>query len=234
MSEASADLQTPRRAGALADLPVAATTALFTLTLACISGGYVVNPEDGSSVSGYDFAGVVRVGVDNSTGAAGDEDVELYTEGDFLLAVDTIVAADVGKEAYLVDNATVCLATNANSTGIPIGTIVGFEDGKAWVAINDHSGVTARAALRPFTVSVAGPNAAAIDLSAAAVDYGGAGFRVESVVSMLAIVTSSNAWATPPNRVATTDWTLAAGVISTVNDETANTLLISFIGYLVR
>lgn len=237
MSEATSDLLTQMRPSGLAALSMAAAVTLWSMTLLCAnSAGYAVNPEDGSSVDGYRFVGVVKNGIDNSAGAAGDQVVEYYSNGDFLFAKDTITAADIGEEVYLVDNATVCLAGNANSTGIAVGTMVGFdsESGKVWVRINDHSGLAVEQAKQAFSVSVAGVNADALDLSTVAELYGGTGFYVDSVVSVLAIVTATNAAATPLHKVVTTHWTLAAGVLSCVGDETANTLLITFVGRLLR
>ena len=237
MSQATTDLLTSMRPQAVAAYPVAATMALFTLTLVCLnSAGFAVDPEDGSSVDGFRFAGVVKKGVDNSDGAAGDQDAEVFITGDFLFAKDTITAADIGAEAYLVDNATVCLAGNANSTGIPVGTITGYDEdsGNVWVAVNDHRGLAMEGAKRTFSVSVAGVNATALDLSDEAEDYGGANFYVDDVVSVFAVVTATNAWDTPPHQVETTHWTLSGGVLSCVGDETANTLIITFVGRLLR
>ena len=47
----------------------------------------------------------------NSAGANGGIDGEYYTEGQFLLTSSGLTAADIGKKAYLVDNATVGLSS---------------------------------------------------------------------------------------------------------------------------
>lgn len=55
------------------------------------------------------FVGIVREQCDNSGGSAGDKNVECWTDGTFEMTMSSasLVAADVGKTVYGVDNATI-------------------------------------------------------------------------------------------------------------------------------
>lgn len=95
------------RDGNIVAVPVAASKRLYEGTLCYLdaSGNAtdVINTDVGR------FIGIVRGEVDNSTGSAGDKTVECWTDGTFELTLSsaTLVAADVGKTVYGVDNATI-------------------------------------------------------------------------------------------------------------------------------
>ncbi len=115
--------QNPRR---LVTGKVAASTTLYQNTLAFFertsgSGeGYVLGDDDGGA---NNFAGIVVDKVDNSSGSAGDKDVELYTEGDVVLQGSGFTRAIVGDKAYADDNFTTT-ATSGSMTYI--GTFVEY------------------------------------------------------------------------------------------------------------
>ena len=92
------------RDGNLVSIGVAATKILYEGTLCYLDAG-----GDASDVINTDvgrFVGIVRQKVDNSGGADGDETVECWTDGTFELTMSSasLVAADVGKTVYGVDN----------------------------------------------------------------------------------------------------------------------------------
>lgn len=239
MAQVTADRLTPSRPGLIVALLLHGSTEVFSGQLAVLDpadSGLIKDPADGSAVSGMACAGVVKVGVDNSEGGDGDKSVDIYANGCFRLGASSIGADDVGKEVYLIDNATVGLINNANSTGIPVGTIREYDadTGEVWVAVGDHSGLAAEQAIREFTMELTGVNATAFDLSGEAEALGGSDIYVDEVVSVLAVVTSSGDFASPARRVVTTHWTLAAGAVSTVGDETLNTWIITVRGRLLR
>lgn len=73
------------------------------------------------------FAGINVKEVDNSGGAAGDLNTELFTEGAFLLPGTGFTQASVGLRAYATDNFTI--TTDATAAGaVPIGEVVGYVD----------------------------------------------------------------------------------------------------------
>lgn len=105
---------------------VLGSTTLYQGTLAYFertSGtdeGYVLGDDDGGN---NNFAGIVVKEVDNSSGDSGDKDVELYTEGDFVLAGTGFTRAIVGDKAYATDNYVV---TASSSSSTYIGTFVEY------------------------------------------------------------------------------------------------------------
>lgn len=228
MSVATGDLDTQRREGKLTTFRVAAAVLLYAGVMAALDAdGNVVPAEDDAA---QHFVGIVREQVDNSAGDAGDLDVELEAEGTFLLTGADFSASDVGKPVYVVDDATIGLA-DATDHQVMVGHIVEWVSAtKVWVRL---CGERKQAEVRQWTLEVAGVNAAAVDLSSLAADYGGTDFYILEVVAARADVTSTGAAATVHRKVATTHWTLADGVLSMVGNETANTWLLTFRGYLV-
>lgn len=238
MTAATADLETPFRPGNVYRLPLAAGVLIFAGTLVCIDPGdscLAKDPEDGSAIDGWRFAGVAAEAGDNSDGADNAEKVAVHA-GDVHKIACVCSPDDVGRPVYLIDNATVGLAeTSGVHLDKPVGTIDAYIDGAyAWVAINDHRGMREERPGRQFQVTVAGPNADDFDLTSAAAQLGGSDFYIESVVSALAIVASTGAPATPMLKGIPTTATLSGGVLTAVGDESANLWIITFIGRLVR
>lgn len=92
------------RDGSIRQCGVAAGKHLYEGTLCYLDAG-----GDASDVINTDvgkFVGIVREEVDNTAGADGDKQVEVWTDGDFDLPVSaaSLVAADLDKTLYGVDN----------------------------------------------------------------------------------------------------------------------------------
>ncbi len=108
---------------------------------AVIYEGTLVYEDAGGDAAGVivdettSFLGIARKKVDNTGGADGDLNIELWTDGDFELTLDSgsAVAADLGKVVYGVDNYTV----SETATDQPrVGTIVKVVDtSTVWVSI---------------------------------------------------------------------------------------------------
>lgn len=87
------------------------------------TSGFAVKGADTAS---FLFAGVAADTVDNSAGAAGDKNIDVYAEGTFQFGFSgTAVQADVGKSVYVVDDSTVALAATTTND-VLVGKIVEF------------------------------------------------------------------------------------------------------------
>lgn len=129
MTALSANQDTPKKTTTvLAKGPVKAAAVLFLGGLAVFNAGYLA---PGSTATGLVCAGRCKGKVDNSTGSNGDLTAE-YETGIFRWANgDSIAQADVGKIAYVVDDATVSKASSGKS---PAGVIVEVDANGVWVA----------------------------------------------------------------------------------------------------
>jgi len=96
----------------------AAVANLYEGTLGFLNAaGYL---DDDTATGANKFAGVVIRNVDNSAGAAGDLECEVWETGEFELA-GTFTQDDEGKVCYATDNYTVSTAYSASA--VRIGTI---------------------------------------------------------------------------------------------------------------
>ncbi len=234
MSAATADRSTSFFGTVLMmGLLVSAGTTIYAGTLLTSeSDGFV---EDGTDATSKRFAGVAAASFDNSGSATDGQDedgeeaeLEVYTRGVFRFAASGLAAEDVGKAVYLLDNQTVVLSGHASlDYHIYVGRIAKYISASECLVELDTYGVDPN--LHDGMIEVAGVNAAAIDLAsnAFATNRGGTGVYVKAVEAVEAIVTATGAPATVYRKVVTTHWTLASGVITTVGDESANTLRIS-------
>lgn len=102
--------------------PVAASTTLYQGTLGFYNATGFVDDDTAAGVNA--FAGIVIEQVDNSGGAAGDKDAELYNRGVFTLVGSGFAAGDVGAHVYATDNYTITKTRTAAS--VYVGTIVSF------------------------------------------------------------------------------------------------------------
>lgn len=86
------------------------------------SGGFAT---DIIAAGANPFLGVAQTRADNTGGADGDINVELWQEGKFLLDFtgSTLTQADIGKKVYATDN-NVCHLTSTSRTYI--GTLAEF------------------------------------------------------------------------------------------------------------
>ena len=92
-------------------------------------GTFVFRDSSGYGTSGVNsganpFVGIAVSQCDNSGGADGDLDIELYNEGMFVLTGSGFSQADVGKTVFASDNYTITLTQAA--TVVPIGRVREF------------------------------------------------------------------------------------------------------------
>jgi predicted RecA/RadA family phage recombinase len=98
--------------GQLRQVKVEAGEVLYAGTMAFIDADGYATPTAG----GLEFGGIVRKTADNSAGADGAVEAELYTEGDFVLPFSSVAQADLTPGLiYAADNYTVN-ATAASQT----------------------------------------------------------------------------------------------------------------------
>jgi hypothetical protein len=131
---------TPQRLGDILSYPVAAAKILYQGGIAVLSGGYAA---PASAATGLIAAGRIERTVDNSGGAAGEQVVEvrrgLFKFASSTVAGDIITRADIGADAWLVDDQTVA-KTSAPSSSNPTRSIAGKivdvdPDGGVWVLL---------------------------------------------------------------------------------------------------
>lgn len=111
---------TKRQDGARRSYPVAASTRIYEGTLVFINAAGYADDDTATGVNA--FAGVAVAEADNSSGSAGDINVEVYTDGDFQLVSSGLAQTDVGMPAYADDNYAVVNALG--STSVRIGSFV--------------------------------------------------------------------------------------------------------------
>lgn len=101
-------------------VPVAASTILYAGTMCFEDAG---GDFCGTVLENGTFGGIVVEEVDNSDGADEAKNADVYTTGDFELAMDTtsLTHADIGKPVYGVDNFTV---TETATDLVPVGILV--------------------------------------------------------------------------------------------------------------
>ena len=124
---------TPRREGTDFGRPVAAGARIFGGALVFLVGGYATSAVSAAAI----VDGRASETVDNRDGAAGSLRVEV-DRGTFAYAsaggADAITAADIGKDAYAVDDQTVGL-TNGGGTRPRAGRIEDVTTEGVWVSI---------------------------------------------------------------------------------------------------
>lgn len=140
MTALSQDRNTPRAAGDIKSLGVAAAMLIY-------AGAIVMRNAAGHAVKGATALNLVGVGcawerVDNSAGAAGDQAIRVRA-GIFRFANsaagDAITIADIGKPCFAVDDQTVAKTDGAGTRSIAgfvadvdaIGVWVEFDESKA-------------------------------------------------------------------------------------------------------
>jgi predicted RecA/RadA family phage recombinase len=92
--------------------PVAASKRLYAGTLVFLASGYAT---DAIAAGANKFAGVAAQEVDNSSGAAGDKNIETWRSGRFTLAGSGFTQASVGVPIYASDNYTVTATSTSNT-----------------------------------------------------------------------------------------------------------------------
>ena len=98
--------------GSLRQVKVEAGEILYAGTMCFLDADGFATPTAG----GLRFAGIVRKQVDNSGGADGDLEAEVYTEGTFVLPFASVAQADLTPGlAYATDNYTCTATATSNS-----------------------------------------------------------------------------------------------------------------------
>ncbi len=111
------------QAGEKRSIPVAASTRIYQGTLVYITATGYADDDTATGVNG--FAGIAIAEADNSSGSAGDINVEVWTRGDFeLVGAGTYSQANVGDMIYGDDNYTI--NSSIGSTSVPIGRCVSY------------------------------------------------------------------------------------------------------------
>jgi len=113
MGAVAADqLITAREPRSLRQVKVEAGEVLYAGTLCFLDADGYATPTAG----GLRFAGVVRKLADNTGGADGDIEAEVYTEGTFVIPFSSVAQADLTPGlAYATDNYTVTATATSNS-----------------------------------------------------------------------------------------------------------------------
>lgn len=115
-----------RQDGCKRSYPVNASTRIYQGTLVYLTATGYADDDTATGVNG--FAGIAVSDVDNSSGSAGDKNVEVWTEGDFeLVGAGTYTLSNIGNTIYGDDNYTINVAIAA--TSVPIGVCVGYVSG---------------------------------------------------------------------------------------------------------
>ncbi len=135
MAALTAERDTKKRAGDRLSAPMAAVK-IFAGSLVCLSTatGFATK---GATATTLVALGVARETVDNSAGAAGDQQVPIDREGWFKFANsasgDLIARDDIGKDCYVVDDQTGAL-TDGGATRSKAGKIRDVDaDGGVWI-----------------------------------------------------------------------------------------------------
>ncbi|MEO0034831.1 MAG: hypothetical protein RLZZ501_854 [Pseudomonadota bacterium] len=137
MTALTADFDCPEIDGRFRSVPVAAGVVIYAGALVVLTAaGYA---EPGTTATGLVALGRAESQVDNSAGAAGALNIRVR-RGVFLwnnsTGADLIAEANIGAEAYIVDDNTVAL-TSATSTRSVAGKIFDIDTrtGGVWVEV---------------------------------------------------------------------------------------------------
>ncbi|WP_411037642.1 hypothetical protein [Shinella sp. BYT-45] len=133
MTALSGDRNTPQRSGDTREFGAAAGAVLYAGAMAAVNAaGYAVPVSEATGLKG---AGRVERRVDNSAGAAGAKRVVIRA-GIFRYAnsasADAITQADIGADAYGVDDQTVA-KTSATNTRSVVGKVFDVDADGVWV-----------------------------------------------------------------------------------------------------
>ena len=124
MAALSAAFEAGYKPGNIVLCKIAASTTIYKgAIVAYDSDGFIVPIAHGTASLKY--AGVAEETVDNE-GADGDASARVSKVGSFVFA-GTAVQADIGKEAYAVDDNTVQIGTGGLTNQYKVGTVLGVE-----------------------------------------------------------------------------------------------------------
>lgn len=150
MSAATTAIDTPERAGAMTNSPVAAATVIFAGTMVALNAAG--NAVPASDTAALKVVGRAEADVDNSAGAIGDKTVNAKA-GCFRYSnsgTNAATKANIGGKAYAEDDNTVGTAIGTNA--IVAGEIVDVDADGVWVKIT--------ADVVPLTLAVTAATAA--------------------------------------------------------------------------
>ncbi|MBL4801995.1 MAG: hypothetical protein JKY45_08875 [Emcibacter sp.] len=122
---------TPARAGRNLGIGVKAATVIWLGAMVALDGGFAA---PGRTAVGLKGLGRAKGTVDNSAGANGDLTVEI-DRGVYLFdnaGADLITNADIGNDAYMVDDQTVA-RTNGGSTRSVAGKVHEVTSSGVWI-----------------------------------------------------------------------------------------------------
>lgn len=138
MGALAKDRNTPERSGKDFSFPVKGETRIFAGALVVLAAGFAAG---GSTAVGLVAVGRADAHVDNRLGADGDLSVPVRAgvfRFDNSAASDQITRADIGSDAWIVDDQTVA-KTGAVESGDPTrskaGRIVDVDDLGVWVQL---------------------------------------------------------------------------------------------------
>lgn len=133
MAALTQDRQTPRRISVDFEFPVAAATKIYGGSIVCINTSGLATK--GATSTTLKAVGIADASADNSAGAASAIRVKVR-RGCFKLAnsasTDQITLADIGADAYIVDDQTVA-KTSGSSTRSVAGVIRDVESDGVWI-----------------------------------------------------------------------------------------------------
>jgi len=133
MATLVADRNTPRQAGVLISVPVAAAKKVFAGSLVAASATGFATP--GAVATTLTYLGRAEEFMDNSLGGDGAKAVLVRRKEAFKFAnlgADLVTQAGLGKPCYIVDDQTVA-GTNGVNTRSAAGVVIGIEADGVWV-----------------------------------------------------------------------------------------------------
>jgi hypothetical protein len=134
MTATTTERDTQRRDGCLAAYGVLANAKVLAGTIACLSAtGFA---QGGATSTTLKAVGVFEISVDNTGGADGATKAVVRRDRWFRFgnssAADLITVADIGNNAYIVDNQTVA-KTDGTATRSIAGKIRDVGDDGVWI-----------------------------------------------------------------------------------------------------
>jgi hypothetical protein len=139
------------QAGGRRSYPVEEATRIYQGTLVYVNAaGYAC---DVTATGVNAFVGVAVGEADNTSGADGAIEVEVYTEGDFELTGTGFAQTDVGMPCYADDNYACVVALGA--TSVRIGKVVRYVSSTKHVVAIQPSGVGALEVAPLTTITIA-------------------------------------------------------------------------------
>jgi hypothetical protein len=165
MAALTKDRATSYTDGKIVGYPVAAGAKIYAGSMVCLNNsGYAV---PAANAANYRFIGVAVRQVDNSSGANGDQTVEVFREGVFEFQATSIAQANVGADMYVVDDQTFDETDPGN--GVKCGKLVKYISAtKGWIAIGPALASVYTGSADALTVSDAGDHFAAAESTVAA------------------------------------------------------------------